>query len=527
MKSIYSLPQDKLFYDKYASLIKSVVLAGIFAQIVSGMTESGAIFTSTKASLEPFYLGWWGVLLAGIVAALATLVIEIGLRKTFPVAVDAVLYRRWSGLELWISIFVWLLSVALFTTSGLLSFHNSRVIVDDLTPEAEQQTTTSADSTYQAETAAHRQTFVADSTLIANSYAAKTTSTRAAFDGRIKAKDEKIRGYESREARTGRSYASRKDRTRQERAELEAEKAEALAALEAARADELTQARTNYREQIKEATASRKTATDEVKTANQQAEKDRLANVNKYGGGLGWFTVVCLFLFAVSVVLDRIHRKGAGITESVQIEAYDFRPGALREWWSAITERINYSLHNRITAFANETPSAPLPAQPDAVYDLAEALQHVTIKVELDQATSDEQKIVYLNTKEPEETTKPKRNRIGFNRDRETTNDATNPVDPLYAANHEAETTNHEQEGTTNHKAAETTKESYETTDLRHAKQQLKKYKKRLGSHQQKAIKQERDSGKVCKRTNDAIANNSQWVEHWTGVIQDLSKKSK
>lgn len=502
MKTLHTLPTDKGFFDKYASLIKSVVLAGIFAQIVSGMTESGAIFTSTKASLEPFYLGWWGVLLAGIVAALATLVIEVGLRKTFPVAVDAVLYRRWSGLELWISIFVWLLSVALFTTSGLLSFHNSRVIVDDLTPEAEQHTTTSADSTYQAETATHRQTFVADSTLIADSYAAKINSTGTAFDGKIKAKNEKIRGYESREARTGRSYASRKDKSRQERAELEAEKAEALAVLEAARADELTQARANYREQIEEATASRKTSTDEVKATNKQAEAERLANVNKYGGGLGWFTIVCLFLFAVSVILDRIHRKGAGITESVQIEAYDFRPGALREWYSAITERINYQLHNKITAFANKTPSAPLPAQPGAVYDLAEALQHVTIRLELDRDEEEEQRTIFLSTKEPEEEAPPQRKRIGFQQQGTSTNS-----------------------GTGTHENSCAVKDSPADVNLADAKQRLRMYKKRLGSHQQKAIKQEQKNGKVCKRTADAITNNQQWVQHWETIIQTMQKK--
>ncbi len=505
MKSLHSLPQDKNFFDTYANLIRSVVWAGLFAQVVSGITESGAIFTSTKASLEPFYLGWWGLLFAALVAALATLVIEVGLRKTFPVAVDAVLYRRWSGLELWISVFVWLLSVALFTTSGLLSFHNSRVIVDDLTPEAEQETTTQVDSIYQVETAAHRQVFVADSTLIVNNYTAKIASTGTAFDGKIKAQDEKIRGYESREVRTGKSYASRKDRVRQERAELQAEKVEALAALEAARADELTQAQADYRVQVKEAVANRKKATAEVHTTNKQAEADRLANVNKYGGGLGWFTVVCLFLFAVSVVLDRIHRKGAGITESVQIEAYDFRPGWFTEWWCAVRERINYKLHERITAFANNTPAAPKPAQPGAVYDIAEALQHVTIKLQLEKGEDDD-KVIYLNTKEPE-VASPRRRQIGFQKEVE----AESSCDLYSTPNTEGSHTKHE----------------YSTKELREAKQRLKMYKKRLGSHQQKALAQEREKGKVCKRTAEAIENNQSWVEHYTAVIDQLAEGLK
>jgi hypothetical protein len=502
MKTLHSLPKDKRFFDNYATLIKSVVLAGIFAQVVSGMTESGAIFTSTKQSLEPFQLGLWGLLLAALVALLATAVIEVGLRKTFPVAVDAVLYNRWSGLELWISVFVWLLSVVLFGASGLLSFHNSKVIVDDFTPPPVEQTTMATDSTYQSETSTHRATFATDSTIIADAYAAKIASTTTAYDGKIKAKTEKIRGYESREGRTGKSYVSSKDRVRQQRAELEAEKATELATLTAAKADELKQARANYRAMTETATADRKTAAAEIKAANDKAEADRIAAVNKYGGGLGWFTVVCLFLFAVSVVLDRIHRKGAGIEESVQIEAYDFRPGAFREWWSAISERISYKLHNRITAFANGTPSAPLPAQPGAVYDLAEALQHVTIKLQLEQADEDEQRIVYLNAKEPEESTPAQRRQIGFQQQR----DAENSCDLYSTRNTNDAHTKHE----------------HETVDLREAKQRLKMYKKRLGSHQQKALKQEENKGKVCKRTADAITNNKGWISHYEQVINQL-----
>ena len=505
MKTLYSLPKNKGFFDNYVTLIKSVILAGIFAKVVRGMTESGAIFTSTKHSLEPFQLGFWGTVIAVLVAALATVVIEIGLRKTFPVAVDAVLYKRWTGLHRWISIFVWMLSIVLFAASGLLSFHNSRVIVDDFTPPPVEETTTETDSLYHVEVSKQRKVFVADSTMIADTYAAKIAATITAYDGQIKAETEKLRGYERREHRSGNSYASSKDRVRQQRAELEADKAAEVAKLTAARADELNGVRQSLRDMTEVATTDRKDAAEAVEEANRQAELDRLANVDKYGGGLGWFTVVCLFLFAVSVVLDRIHRKGAGIEERVQIEAYDFRPGALREWWSAISERISWKLHSKITAFANKPPSAPLPAEPGAVYDLAEALQHLTIKLQLDQADEDEPRIVYLNTKEPEEEAPPQRRQIGY---RQGGNSTEGSCD-LYS-------TRNTNDGNTKHE--------HETVDLREAKQRLKLYLKRLGSHQQKALKQEQKNGRVCKRTADAITNNKQWVSHYEQLIQELSK---
>jgi hypothetical protein len=511
MKTLHSLPKDKGFFDNYATLIRSVVLAGFFAQIVSGFTEAGAIFTSTKQSLEPFSLGFLGVVAAALVAILATAVIEVGLRKTFPVAVDAILHRRFSGLHLPISVFVWLLSIVLIGASGLLSFHNSKVIVDDFTPPPVEKTTTATDSTYQAETSSHRATFTADSSMIAEAYAARITATATAYDGKIKASTEKLRGYESREQRTGNSFASAKDRTRQQRAELEAEKAEALAALTADKADELTQARANFKALTTTATEERKTAATEIKTANDESEAARLAAVNKYGGGLGWFTVVCLFLFAVSVILDRIHRKGAGIEESVQIEAYDFRPGALLEWWSAISERVNYHAHNRITAFANRTPSAPLPAQPGAVYDLKEALQHVTIKLQLDNQDEEEPRTVFMSAKEPEEDeAPPKRKRIGY-----THYDDDDTTSVHYA---------HE---TTKKTGSATHESAHEDYDLREAKRRLKMYRKRVGIQEGKARNQEQKNGKVCQRTADAIDNNKQWVDHYQNLINNLQNSSK
>lgn len=59
----------------------------------------------------------------------------------------------------------------------------------------------------------------------------------------------------------------------------------------------------------------------------------------------------------------------------------------------------------------------------------------------------------------------------------------------------------------------------HETSEIRTAKQRLKMYKKKLGSHQQKALKQERDKGEVSLRTQKAILNNQAWVEHWEDIL--------
>jgi hypothetical protein len=528
MKNLHSLPTDKAFFDNYAPLAKSVTAAGFFAQIVSALTEVGIIYTGCQQGFKPLHLGAAGVILSGAVALLATAVIEVGLRKTAPVAVDSILFRRWSGLHLPISISVWLLAVVLMATSGYLSFSNSSVIVDNFTPEAEQGTTTAADSTKNAATAYQASTFTADSTMIAAAYDTRTTATGTAFDGRIRAKDEALRSYESKEARTGKSYAGAKDKIRQDRANLEAEKAGQLADLASAKAVDLAEARKAYHQATTAAVADYKQTAAEVKAANATAEAERLATVTGYGSGLGLFTLICLLIFAVSVVLDRIYRKGAGISESVLIESYDFRPGALTEGLAAIRERVNQFLHSRITAFADRTPPAPLPPQPGAAYDLTEALQAVTIQLVLDHQLGDQNKVLRIAAKTPPAQLPPPGRKIGFHQattgpvmQANTTGPvmqaATQPlnaVDPLYATNH--------QPPTTDHRPPTTTGTAYQDADLRHALQELKKYKKRVGSHQQKAIAEQRKTGKICRRTESAIQNNTGWVAHWEKVVGNL-----
>lgn len=508
MKILTSLPQDKQFFDTYAPLSKKINGAGMFAQVVSGLTEIGIIYTSCNQALAPLSLGMWGMVISMIVAFIATAVIEIGLRYTFPSAVDSILFKRWKGLHAPISVFVWLLAIVLMTTSGLLSFKNSSVIVDNFTPEVQNETTVLADSIFQSERLVYASAFRQDSAMIETTYQGQILALNTSYENKIKAKQQRIRGYESREARSDKSYASRKDRIRQDIANLEAEQADSLSSLTLAKSGELIALKKANKKALESIKQQHTKSVDKVNANNDKAANERIASVESYGGGLGWFTVVCLFLFSVSVILDRIYRKGAGITETVQIESYDFRLSAWTELLAAYKERFNYLLHDRIKSFADTTPPAPLPAQPGAVFDLAEALQHVTVKLSVNEEEEEEEKVIYINTKDPTES---EHRRIGFFTKKQKEEQTKASCDLYSTPNTGDKNTKHEPN------------EAYETTDIREAKQRLKMYKKRLGSHKQKAIKQKKDKGVVCKRTQDAIDNNQSWVTHWEEQVSKLS----
>lgn len=520
MKILNTLPTDQAFYDQYAPLARRLRYAGHFAQLVSGATEIGIIYTAGLRALAPLHLDYWAYPIAGALALLGVIVIEGGLFESFPKAVDAVLYRRTDGLHLPITVFVWLLSLVLFTTSGLLSFKNSSVIVDQFTPAAEQVSTTAADSTRQAEAAQALAAYRSDSLLLAQQYQANSSALAESYAARIEAQRERLAGLERREARTGNSYATAKDRTRQAIADLQAERSAALAELASDQGAALQDRKQTYTAELAGVQQAHRQAVTEITSANEQAQAERTATVSTYGGGLGWFTVVCLFLFSVSVILDRIFRKGAGIGQKVMIENRDFAPS----WWqaalSAIWERWDYWVHSRITAFADRTPAPPLPAQPAPVYDLSEALQNIRVNVVVNMGEDeDEPPTIVIDPKTP--AGEPQRRQIGF---QHTTNHG-----PQNSAANAGPFIRHEK--TTNHEPPNHEKNpdqhprnTHETPDLRHAKQQLKKYKKRLGSHQQKARIQQRKNGEVTERTLKAIDNNKAWVQHWTNEINKLEK---
>lgn len=483
MKSLYNVPKDRSFFDVYATLAKSVNHSGYFAQIVSAATEVGIIYSLARNALIDFFPEYADVF-AIIVAIIGTAVIEIGLRLTTPHSVDAILYSRFNGLYKAMSIAIFILTAVLLGTSGYLSFSNSGEIVENLTPDAEQISTAIPDSIYLAEIAAAKEQFRNDTALINANYSSLINSTATAYKAKIEAAKSELRKWQDKERTSGRNYTTYKANAEIKKAEVIAERDGIISQYKADQADEIATVKANFTTLMNEARSIKKAALADIKDTNKKAKDDRATTVANYGGGLGWFTIVCLFLFVASVVLDRIHKKGSGIEEKVQLSQYDISPSAWSEFVFALNERVGYNLRSWIFDFAAATPPPPLPVNSGELYDQSELTDNITkLKTE---AVEDDSNVITL----------PRRRRIGFYTD---DNSSTFYSTPNTKANH--------------------AKKSHETEELREIKQRLKFYKKRLGSHQQKAIVQEKKKGKATRRTLDAIANNQRWVEHYTNLL--------
>lgn len=374
MRTFKTLPENRAFFEQYATLIPTLYRLGFLAQIVSALTEISIIYAIVVTSVRDFtpalapYIGAAGALIG-------TAFIEVGLRQFLPHSVRAVLYRRFSGLELAMTVFIMLSTAALLITSGVLSFKNSRTIVEAVTPAPEERKATEAGVEYTQRKEEATAQFRADSIATAARHTGAAEALRQQYASLIGVERAKLAELAGQESRTGQRFPTQRERHKTRIAELEAQQNGELAAIEQRKAAELATQQQTRQTAIGAAQNTFEAARNKVEAGNDEARQKAAANVDKYGGGLAWFTVVCLVVLVFSVVLYEIHHKGSGIAETVQPTQYDFLPGVMAEAQTAIAERFNFAARSRIREFAEGTPAPPMPLAPAPLYDIGQMEQ--------------------------------------------------------------------------------------------------------------------------------------------------------
>lgn len=381
MRIFSTLPGNTDFFHRYAGIIPTLHRSGYLAQVISFLTEIGIIYSIVYQSVANFFPARAEVL-AYAGALIGAGFLEVGLRKFLPFGVRQILYRRYRGLDRIMTLFILSGATLLLLTSGVLSFRGSRDLVDWAAPTPVLETTVAADSLADEHRQDARARYRRDSLAVAERYAA-----------RLAVEATRLEGYEAREARTGLSYATRKQSIRERMAGLREEQAAALA-----------QVWENHATQLAAIDQARDSTATVITLANDQLVADSRRKIATYGGSLGWFTVICLLVLVISVVLHEVYRKGSAIEETAQPGQYTFAPAVWREAWDALAERGHYLLRSRITAFADGTPAPPLPAAVKPLYDQsALATPSVQVKVAQTEEETIELPVRSAGSRPPEE----------------------------------------------------------------------------------------------------------------------------
>lgn len=360
MKVLFTLPKNEEFFSNYASLVPTLRKLGYLAQVISALTEFGVLYALIRASLKdlfPLAAGPAG--LAG--AALGVAFLEVGLRQFAPYSVRAILYNRFTGLHLVISVFVFVVTLGLLASSGYLSFRGSFDLVEQVAPRPQLATTTQADSSAQARKGEALATWQRDSLAVVNRYAPQQEATLAKYSALKAAERQRLKGWESREREEGNRYSTQKATIKARLAALEAEQAQELARMEQDKGQALESAQDEHKAALALAVSTWQKERAEVEAGNKAAQDEAAGKVAKYGGGLAYFTIICLSVFVLAVSIEEIHRKGSGIEELAQPNQYHFSESVFAEFWGMLSERWNYLARTWIRKQAARTPPPPQP----------------------------------------------------------------------------------------------------------------------------------------------------------------------
>jgi len=235
MKTFFNLPTDAEFFTRYASLIPTLDKLGYLAQAVSALTEFGIIYSLIYVSVDGFWPAY-APIAATCGAFVGTAFLEIGLRKFAPYSARAILYRRYHGLDRWVTGFVLAACVGLLVASGLLSFYGSKQAVEAVAPDPVLQTTMEADSTAQAARVEAANVWASDSATIAQSFAGQIEAAQLATAANVDRERAAIATLRRREQATGKRYTTRRAQLAEMIAGAKAEGAAEVARLEGLRA---------------------------------------------------------------------------------------------------------------------------------------------------------------------------------------------------------------------------------------------------------------------------------------------------
>lgn len=359
MKIQQTLPENEEFFSRYAALIPVLYKTGYLAQIVQAVTEITIVYAviySRAVEFTPENAGW----IAGAGAVLLPLVLAVGLRTFLTYSIRAILGRHFSGLDRWMSGLIFAIAAALLISSGALSFHGAKDMIEIASPPPAQKGTDEADSRRSKEENRTLDKFSRDSALVASNFNAKIQALRSRYKAEIKetqiaASRSKLAGERSSHWRRSESLKAERDATL---ASLEAAKTDSLSALFAARERRLSSVLEGYEKEA-----------GKIEAANTEALSNFRSRTNKYGGLLAYFTLLCLAFTALTIALYEIHRKGSGIKPVALPNQYHFSQGVFEEFNNALSDKFQYHARSLIRRLEESTPAPPLPAPPPTLYD--------------------------------------------------------------------------------------------------------------------------------------------------------------
>lgn len=351
MKIHQSLPQNEAFFGYYAKLIPTLFKVGYLSQAFSACIETYILYSILLPKFEGVVSSPGSAALIGALFLVALL--EVGLRSSAAFSVRAILNRKFSGLDLPMSAFIFALSGSLLLCSIVLHIEGSKEAVELNAGAPPLEDPAHIESSGQTEAAALLRSYSQDSATVAATYSSRLKATRAA------------------EAAKERAYTSKRGATASGAAALNAKGAERVAKLEEERAvkfEALLERKAANLERIKSRQFS---AADEISGRNKKQIERSEVRTATYSSYLSIFSVLTVLFFLLTIALNEVHKKGSGIEEVAIPHQYQFEEPVLAKLSTALSGKFQYHARRAIDRLEDSTPAPGAPLTPHPLYDWA------------------------------------------------------------------------------------------------------------------------------------------------------------
>lgn len=491
-KTFHSTVKDQDFFSKYQNVVSALRKIRTPTQIISGLTAVGVLYFWSLSAMADYLPEQVAPIAASIVAFLIALMIEIVLRVSVGKSFQQILYKRFTGLHLLMSIIIFLLALAALTASGLTSFKGSKRVVREFKKPPVLQTTNLQDSTNNVNTSDIWRLFRNDSTNIASRFNDRLTASATAHNAGIEAEESKLKLVKKLPSESWSDYNRKKNAIKTQVKALIATRDSDLSEIKAERDNLLFEREKERENALKEVKGEYKAAIAGITAKNEETTTEHNTKIEKEGSSLGWVTVGCLFFFLLGAFAEEVHKKGSKIEETVKQSWWDNLPTIWAEFWHAVNERIQSWIRGQIKSIEDKSSGPILPTIP------AEIMNFDNLNQTILNITNQENEI---------EIEAPKRRQIGF------FSSQNNAAFIAHENDHKNNGPQQKQNGNNSFIGG---------AEYNQILQRIKRYKKRVGEHKQKALAQEKKSGAANQRTLNAIQNNEQQLAKWEKKLNDL-----
>jgi hypothetical protein len=372
MKLIKSLPQKEDFFSFFAPLIKPLKVSSYFAQLISFCTEIGIVYAQSFKRLSEILDSSTAKAISLIIALFVGLTIEIGLRKLLPILSRQLVNKKIHGDYLAMLIPIILASLLLTFSSGFLSFNNSFDLVEEIQPPIVEINKNEFEESYNKERGETLSQYSSDNYSTAQQFAGRIETTKNAFNSQIEAQSNNITIYQNNIKK--RFYVLRNEKAittaQQKITALEIERDKDLNEIETQKSEALALLLSDKKEALKEAKNDKKNDLGKAQKEREEKLQKQEQKTAKYGGLLAWFTIVCLFILILAIVVEELFKRGSQIEERVFVSPYYFENSILGELLNELSNFSNYWLRLFLSKISNLTPQPEAPKNPPTLYDL-------------------------------------------------------------------------------------------------------------------------------------------------------------